>query len=187
MKVSDRSNSSSSYITLIEYSALVETSQTHRRTVHHEFYVKKRKALEDARTIPNALSKISPNPMENLESSRYDEILLHHQQQQVLNESLLAVDPVVIPQRTYGRGRQDYDIKGKRYPWIPEEINYFHQYFRSVEPFLNEDQQKHKYATCLATLLQEGDEVLQYFHPHHLENSDRIKTGYLKARETFRG
>jgi hypothetical protein len=30
-------------------------------------------------------------------------------------------------------------------------------------------------------------DVIKYFHPNHVENSDRIKTGYLKALESFRG
>jgi hypothetical protein len=177
-----------------EYSALVETSQTHHRSVHQMYYVKKRRVVEDAVVIPEAISRITTNPMVNFEidaSNRYEEILQQQQQlyeqQQQQEDALLAVDPEVIPQRLYGRGRDDYSIKAKRYAWIKEEIEYFHKYFRSVEPFLNEEQLKQKYATCLAHIREQGDEVVQYFHPHHLENSDRIKTGYLKARETYRG
>ena len=135
-------------------------------------------------TIPEAISRVTNNPLENIEataSTRYEEII---QQQQQQFYDLPAVDPE-ITQRVYGRGRGDYDIKAKRYPWIREEIEYFHTYFRTVEPLLSEDQLKQKYATCLAHIREQGDEVVQYFHPHHLENSDRLKTGYLKARETY--
>jgi hypothetical protein len=29
------------------------------------------------------------------------------------------------------------------------------------------------------------DEAIQYFHPHHLKNSDRLKNGYLRALQTI--
>lgn len=197
----------------------METSQTHSRTVHHAYYAKKRRVVEDATTIPEAFERITPsNPMMNVEAeatSRYEDIIQQQLletsssslewdqatsrsediiQQQFLetSSSSLALDPFygsqdVITERTYGRARMDYDIKAKRFPWIQEEIDYFHNYFRTIEPYLNEEQRKQKYATCLATIKGEGDQVGQYFHPHHLENSDRLKTGYLKALESYKG
>ena len=76
------------------------------------YYVKKRRVVEDAVVIPEAISRITTNPMVNFEidaSNRYEEILqqqqqLYEQQQQEEEDALLAVDPEVIPQRLYGRG-----------------------------------------------------------------------------------
>lgn len=174
----------------------METSQTHSRTVHHAYYAKKRRVVEDATTIPEAFERITTShPMMNVEAdatSRYEDIIQQQQYEDIIQQqfletssSSLALDP--FQSRIYGRGRMDFDIKAKRFPWIQEEIEYFHLYFRTIEPYLTEDQLKHKYATCLATIRGEGDQVGQYFHPHHLENSDRLKTGYLKALESYKG
>lgn len=165
----------------IEYTALVETSQTHRRSVHHEYYVKKKRILEDAEIIPIAYEKVMEGcPTLEIDPNRYDEII---------SES--AIDPLslsieennLVSIRTYGIARDDIGIKGKRFPWLDEEIEYFHYYIREIEPTLNEQERCTKYATCLAHIKAADDDIIKFFHPHHLENSDRIKTGYLKALE----
>lgn len=183
---------------LIEYNALVETSQTHHRSVHHQYYVKKRRVVEDAATIPIAFERITPqNPLLHIDTSRYEEIDASIQLDLNLDnandnnndisihQSSLATDPeVTSTDRIFGSARKDFGIKAKRFPWIQEEIDYFHHYFSQIEPLLDEDQRQLKYATCLSFIRRESDEVIKYFHEHHVVNSDRLKTGYLKAMES---
>jgi hypothetical protein len=60
-----------------EYLALIDTSQTHSRNVHQRFYVKKRRALEEASTIPIAYKKITPAcpELENLAATtKYNDL-----------------------------------------------------------------------------------------------------------------
>ena len=174
----------------IEYTALVETSQTHNRSVHHQFYVKKRKAVDDAARIPPAFAKITPNnPLKVINTEKYEELksFAETEEQTLLHQQACeqAVDPLVRDERRYGLARSDYGIKAKRFPWIKEEIDYFHYYFAHIEPFVGDEQKLAKYSTCLGFIKRADDEVVKYFHPHHLENSDRIKTGYLKALASY--
>jgi hypothetical protein len=175
----------------LEYSALIETSQTHSQRVHHKFYVKKRRVVQDALTIPAAYEKITPPcPLLSIETNKYEELR---------ENQLSAVDPLdpltsldsptnnssPHPTIDIGSARADYGIKGKRFPWLQEEIDYFHYYMNYIEPGLEEEDKNRKYATCLRFILAASVDVVKYFHPHHLENSDRVKTGYLKALESF--
>lgn len=184
----------------LEYLALIETSQTHSRNVHQRFYVKKRRVLEDALAIPEAYEKITPRcPIQNVEATKYDQLI---QQQLAMNEAVDPCevnetpslipheDPIVITARVnrgvqFGSARSDFGMKGKRFPWIQEEIDYFHTYLADIEPGLEEEEKATKYATCLKFILAASPDVTKYFHPNHIENSDRVKTGYLKALETF--
>lgn len=189
-----------------EYLALIESSQTHSRNVHQRFYVKKRRILQDAIAIPEAYGKITPScPIQNLEETKYDQLL----EQQLaapaiaeavdpcnVNETSSLIsnpsheDPIVVTARVnrgveFGSARSDYGMKGKRFPWIQEEIDYFHTYLAEIEPGLEDEEKATKYATCLKFILAAPPDVTKYFHPNHVENSDRVKTGYLKALETF--
>lgn len=169
----------------IEYTALVETSQTHNRSVHHQYYVKKRKAVDDAVRIPPAFAKITPNnPLKVINTDKYEDLQSFAEQTLLIDEQ--AVDPVAVrDERRYGLARSDYGMKAKRFPWIKEEIEYFHYYFAHIEPYIDDEQRLAKYSTCLGYIKRADDEVVKYFHPHHLENSDRIKTGYLKALASY--
>jgi hypothetical protein len=182
--------------------ALIETSQTHSRKVHERFYVKKRRAIQDALRIPEAYKKITPSCplLENIQATKYDELI----EQQL---AAGAVDPcdvetssspieveeaeLIVTARVnrgeveFGSARSDFGIKGKRFPWIQEEIDYFHLYMDEIEPGLEEEEKAKKYATCLKFILGAPLDVTKYFHPNHVENSDRVKTGYLKALESF--
>lgn len=204
------------FLSPVEYSALVETSQTHNMSVHQKFYVKKRRVCQDATTIPLAYNKVVPEcSLTKVGTSVYQELFDHlplsdddersfhhppadHEDDKTVEGNqdadfpsevidLQRLKQMIHPPKQIGSARADYLSKGKRFPWIQEEIDYFHEYFSSTEPILNEDQLSKKYATCLQFLKNEGQDVLKYFHPYHLENSDRLKTGYLKAKESFRG
>jgi hypothetical protein len=196
-----------------EYLALIETSQTHSRNVHQRFYVKKRRALEDASTIPIAYKKITPAcpELENIASTtKYDDLAAAVVAAAAAAAAAPAVDPFdgisnspiepssldvedpIVTVRVnrggeFGSARVDFGIKGKRFPWIQEEIDYFHTYMADIEPGLEEEEKTKKYATCLKYIQAASPDVIKYFHPNHVENSDRIKTGYLKALESFRG
>jgi hypothetical protein len=70
----------------LEYSALIETSQTHSQRVHHKFDVKKRRVVQDALTIPAAYEKITPPcPLLSIETNKYEELR---------ENQLSAVDPL---------------------------------------------------------------------------------------------
>jgi hypothetical protein len=83
--------------------------------------------------------------------------------------------------KVFGTARSDINEAKKKYDWIEEEISYLVQYIQHIAPELP-GASKNKYATCLSHLKQSAPaEVIQFFHPHHLMSSDRLKNGYLKA------
>jgi hypothetical protein len=119
--------------------------------------------------------------LNEIETAKYDQLITSTQ-----NE--IAVDPLVSqpatpPKRLFGNARLDYQIKSKRYAWLQQELDYFIYFHENIEPILDEDQLKHKYATCKEFIEHAPDDVIKYFHEHHLENSDRVKTGYVTAME----
>jgi hypothetical protein len=87
--------------------------------------------------------------------------------------------------RVFGMARIDISEKKKKFDWIDEEINYLVEYIQNIAPTLP-GTEKNRYATCLSFLKTSApDEAIQYFHPHHLKNSDRLKNGYLRALQTI--
>ncbi len=78
----------------------------------------------------------------------------------------------------FGSSREDINKTGKKFQWIPEEINYLENYILTIEksPSLN------RIAICLNHLRYEASsDVKQFFHPFHVENSDRLKNGFNVA------
>jgi hypothetical protein len=87
--------------------------------------------------------------------------------------------------RVFGMARTDIGEKKKKFDWIDEEINYLVEYIQNIAPSLP-GAEKNRYATCLSFLKTSApDEAIQFFHPHHLRNSDRLKNGYLRALQTI--
>ena len=100
-------------------------------------------------------------------------VILSHR----INRSHHHVDEV----RKFGSSRSDINETKKKYDWIEEEISYLVKYIQFIAPELP-GASKNKYATCLNHLkLSAPAEAIQYFHPHHLMSSDRLKNGYLRA------
>jgi hypothetical protein len=84
-------------------------------------------------------------------------------------------------QREFGLARDDLHVVKKKYEWMDEEISYLRHYIQSIEPQLP-GTSKNRYATCLIHLKQTAPlDVIQFFHPHHLMSSDRLKNGFLRA------
>lgn len=87
--------------------------------------------------------------------------------------------------REFGFARSDINDKKKKFDWLQEEIDYLVEYIQKIAPELP-GASKNRYATCLSFLKQSAPaEAIQYFHPHHLMTSDRLKNGYLRALQTI--
>lgn len=83
-----------------------------------------------------------------------------------------------ISDQDFGVARKDLDKVGKRFDWIEEELDYLVLYIQTIES----ETTKNKYSNCLHHLRNEATaEVKQYFHPHHVASSDRLKNGYNAA------
>jgi hypothetical protein len=76
----------------------------------------------------------------------------------------------------FGIARKDIDKTAKRYEWIQEEIDYLVYYIESIET-----EKTNRFANCLNLRTEASAEVKQYFHPHHVANSDRLKNGFNVA------
>lgn len=84
-------------------------------------------------------------------------------------------------QREFGLARDDLHVVKKKYEWMEEEISYLRHYIQSIEPQLP-GTSKNRYAACLTHLKHAAPlDVIQFFHPHHLMTSDRLKNGFLRA------
>jgi hypothetical protein len=84
-------------------------------------------------------------------------------------------------QREFGLARDDLHVVKKKYEWMDEEISYLRHYIQSIEPQLP-GTSKNRYAACLTHLKHAAPlDVIQFFHPHHLMTSDRLKNGFLRA------
>lgn len=83
--------------------------------------------------------------------------------------------------REFGLARDDINVVKKKYEWIEEEISYLRHYIQTIEPQLP-GTSKNRYAACLTHLKHHAPlNAIEYFHPHHLMSSDRLKNGFLRA------
>lgn len=202
-------------ISFDEYKMFVENGQTHSVSTHKKYYVKKRKHQE-GEAIQQIFKKVFPQAPELATINDYYEDInptLDTSHSQVQEEELqqLDIQPIAvwspIPHMTstsssssssssskrtpdcrqFGTARSDInEMNKKKFNWTDEEISSLQQYIKDVEPSMNLGT-KNRYASCLTYLKQwASDDVIKYFHPHHLVNSDRLKTGFLRALETLR-
>jgi hypothetical protein len=65
---------------------------------------------------------------------------------------------------------------GKRFEWTPEEIEWLKNWFAA-----NPADMPNRYAACLQALREAPCSVKGMFHPNHVSNSDRLKTGAQRA------
>jgi len=88
--------------------------------------------------------------------------------------------------REFGIARSDIKDMKKKFEWLPEEIDYLAVYIQQIAPNIP-GASKNQYATCLSFLKESAPaEAIQFFHPHHLQNSDRLKNGYLRALQIIK-
>lgn len=190
--------------TSIEYRDLVMDGQTHSLPVHNRHYnfsdaCKKRK-LEKGVSINQTYQRITRNPVErqphSVELSKSSQ---EPNQSDSTTSDQISVDcpervqtqcfyPTLSPlskseisdamnELDFGIARKDINITAKKYPWISEEINYLVFYIETIE-----SDQTNRFANCLTHIRTEAPlEVKQYFHPHHVANSDRLKNGFNVA------
>ena len=177
---------------MIEYEEIVVVGQTHSRKTHNRFYVKtqqlKKQRYEEATRIQETFERIvPPPPPEETHPDIYEEM------RAMMNA--LPSNPIVIPpdeddqsdsNQGFGTARSDILKKGKRFEWTTQEIQHLQHYIIHIEPFLTETEKSNKYASCLSYLRSADPEIKKYFHPHHVVNSGRIKTGYDSAVAKFR-
>jgi len=88
--------------------------------------------------------------------------------------------------RVFGIARSDIKDMKKKFEWLQEEIDYLAVYIQQIAPNIP-GASKNQYATCLSFLKESAPaEAIQFFHPHHLQNSDRLKNGYLRALQMIK-
>jgi hypothetical protein len=191
-------------ITLEEYQTFVQSGQTHSTATHKKYYVKKRKYVE-GEMIQSIHQKVFPQPNDLAFHDHYDAIdrpvrnslssALSSPSPSSSSPSSSLSSPISVPSsstsstpvqgsdqpRIFGLARDDVNEVKKKYEWIEEEISYLQHYIQSIEPQLP-GTSKNRYAACLTHLKQTAPlNAIQYFHPHHLMNSDRLKNGFLRA------
>ena len=87
-------------------------------------------------------------------------------------------NPISHGGRIFGQARPDILEVKKRFEWLPQEKSFLQKYVQEIEPIIN-PQRENRYSKCLTYIKQTApQEVIQYFHPHHLVNSDRLKNGF---------
>lgn len=97
------------------------------------------------------------------------------QQRQSLYEGVL--DSSTFGAEWYGKvtGQDGF----KRYEWTEPELGWLQAWFRDVPP----TKHKNRYALCLHDIHVAPKDVKAIFHPHHVYNSDRLKSGAQRAEK----
>lgn len=114
------------------------------------------------------------------------------EQQQIYSQiSLRIPNPtleLILDEADFGTARNDLNkTNKKRYDWLQEEIEYLQHYICNEEPLLSDSERKNRHSSCLKFLRKAPIEVKKWFHPHHVENSSRLKTGYEYAMNRLNG
>lgn len=191
---------------IAEYDDLIRVGQTHSKSTHLKYYnfsdAAKNDRLGIARTMHETYQRITPgvtsssqliNPPVNQDQvpeliSRVTINPADEQQKQfnhLIRSSAYQYSNTPTPEtmrtindQDFGIARKDIEKEGKRFEWIDEELDYLVFYIKTIES----DEKKNKYSKCLTHLRNEATaEVKQYFHPHHIASSDRLKNGYNTA------
>ena len=180
--------------------------QTHSLSTHNKYYDRseayRKRKYDEGRDIQQTFKRIT-NRIEipthdstvqvetNQPSPRSPPMMAQSIRQNQDNYQLLqaanyrlSTNP--LPEQTqamnemdFGLARKDIEKDAKRFDWIEEELNYLEHYILDIEA---DSDKKNRFAVCLQHIRTEApSEVKQYFHPHHLANSDRLKNGYNAA------
>lgn len=187
-------------LTKEEYHNLVIIGQTHSHATHHQFYdrsasCRKRKYAEgrDIQESYQRITQISHTPDNSIvptdstqQPSRSSSEMEQSNNFQLLQAANYRISTNPSPEQLqamdemdWGLARKDLDKEGKRFEWLPEELDYFEDYIKNIEADSN---QKNRFAICLGHLKTNASiEIKRYFHPHHITNSDRFKNGFIAA------
>lgn len=125
----------------------------------------------------SSLQTSTPTPTDDSQRKENDQLLRNSNYTIFSNiptpETLSAMNDL-----DFGIARNDIEKKGKRFDWIPEELDYLVLYIQTIEG----DTTKNRYSNCLNHLRTEASpEIKSFFHPHHVANSDRLKNGFTVA------
>jgi hypothetical protein len=71
---------------------------------------------------------------------------------------------------------------GRRYEWTESELGWLEVWFRHIMPL----DQPNRYAACLHAIHTAPKDEKAIFHPHHVYNSDRLKSGAQRAEERIK-
>ena len=179
-------------ISFEDYKVCVEAGQTHSLATHKKYYVKKRK-YDDGEIIRNTHQRVFPQDSELLMVTT-DSYVDHVVPSTTINNiEISSTEPsydIYIPhtinhntERRFGLARDDLNDVKKRFDWLPEEKEFIRRYVDEIERQVN-PRLENRYSKCLSYIKQTAPlEVIQYFHPHHLVNSDRLKNGFEKIKE----
>lgn len=113
------------------------------------------------------------------------------QQQQIYSQISLGISKetmeLMLDEANFGTAREDLNKPNKRFDWLDQEIDYLLHYICNEEPLLSDSERKNRHSSCLKFLRKAPIEVKQWFHPFHVENSARLKTGYEYAMKRLNG
>lgn len=128
---------------------------------------------EIANEVESSTTTISPITNSNSQHEVFKSSTYHFPTNNPSKDIIRAMN-----EQEFGVAREDIHKEGKRFDWIDEELDYLVFYIKTIES----DEKKNKYSNCLTHLRNEATvEVKQYFHPHHVASSDRLKNGYNTA------
>ena len=97
----------------------------------------------------------------------------------------LPINPIpeqvqAMDEMEWGLARKDLDKEGKRFDWLPEELDFFEHYILEIES--DSERKKNRFANCLCHLKTLAtQDTKRFFHPHHVANTDRLKNGFIAA------
>ena len=111
---------------------------------------------------------------------------LEHVQSILRAQALSRPDILPTKEFEFGIARSDFQKIARRFEWTREEIEHLMFYIKNIEPSLSECELKQKHSSCLRYLREADSSIQKDFHPYHVENSGRIKTGYEMASRKLR-
>lgn len=168
---------------ILEYNLVVQSGQNHSVSTHKRYYSKtgkkRKKAYDEGAAVDQIMQGLLGQlPAPAIEEEKYEAFI---------QREIIAIDPtplmlpIIVDREEFGTAREDVNLIKKKYDWIDEEMNFFMNYIDHVEPFLDDEEKKYRFSTCLSYLKKSSPDIKKYFHSNHVANTDRLKTGFLKA------
>ncbi len=134
----------------------------------------------------------SPPPPPPPPAEQQQAIPSFHEQHQIYSQISLRIPnhtmELIMDEADFGTARNDLNkTDKKRFDWLQEEIEYLQHYICNEEPLLSDSERKNRHSSCLKFLRKAPRDIKQWFHPHHVETSARLKTGYDYATNRLNG
>ena len=167
---------------------MILSGQTHNVSTHKKYYSKKRKYEEGNRIDSIFQQHIANNEEPRIEETKYESLLEREfcaKNPVVLTNNPPAVVINVLDEDDFGTARDDKNLVKQRYDWIDQEMNFFENYIENIEPRMTSEEKKYRFAACLSYLKKCHPEIKKHFHPNHVANTDRLKTGFLRAAKVL--